>query len=82
MASRSSRVLPKAGTSPDISDISRAFVAEAVVEEPPHFLGHRARLRDRFLNGGADTFPLVGQLADFAVMRTVSGTNVGILFER
>jgi DNA repair protein RadC len=27
------------------------------MEEPPHFLGHRARLRDRFLNGGADALP-------------------------
>jgi DNA repair protein RadC len=57
MASKSSRALPKAGTSPLISDVSRAFIAEAAVEEPPHFLGHRARLRYRFLNGGADALP-------------------------
>jgi DNA repair protein RadC len=59
MASRSSRVLPKAGTSPlisDVKDVSRVFVAEAAVE-PPHYAGHRARLRERFLNGGANALP-------------------------
>lgn len=26
-------------------------------KDAPHYLGHRARLRDRFLNGGADALP-------------------------
>lgn len=59
MASRSSRALPKAGTNPlisDAEDVGRAFVAEAAVETP-HYAGHRARLRERFLNGGADALP-------------------------
>ncbi|HEY1836805.1 MAG TPA: DNA repair protein RadC [Rhizomicrobium sp.] len=54
MASRSSRALPKAGTNPLISDVAQEFVADA---EPPHYVGHRGRLRDRFLNGGADALP-------------------------
>ena len=59
MASKSSRALPKAGTSPlisDASDVSRDFVA-ATAAEPPHYVGHRARLRERFLNAGADALP-------------------------
>jgi len=51
MASRSSPSRPKAGTSRHISDVGQAF------EEPPHFLGHRERLRQRFLAGGADALP-------------------------
>jgi DNA repair protein RadC len=31
-------------------------VAAEIVEQP-HYLGHRARLRDRFLSGGADALP-------------------------
>jgi DNA repair protein RadC len=58
MASKSSRARPKAGTSLHISDVSQAFAAvEAVNKLSPHFLGHRARLRERFLNGGADAVP-------------------------
>jgi DNA repair protein RadC len=60
MASKSSPSRQKAGTAlPIISDVSQAFVAaDAVVaKETPHYLGHRARLRERFLNGGADAFP-------------------------
>jgi len=34
-----------------ISDIERPF------EDPPHYLGHRERLRERFLSGGADAMP-------------------------
>jgi DNA repair protein RadC len=56
MASRSSRAPQKAGTSPLISDISREFVTQSISEQP-HYVGHRARLRDRFLNGGADALP-------------------------
>jgi DNA repair protein RadC len=57
MASKSSPNRQKAGTVPLIaSDISQAFVAAAIPEQP-HYLGHRARLRERFLNGGADALP-------------------------
>jgi DNA repair protein RadC len=59
MASKSSPSRQRAGTVPPIvSDVSQDFIA-AVVEakESPHYLGHRARLRDRFLNGGADALP-------------------------
>jgi DNA repair protein RadC len=56
MASKSSRVLPKAGTSPLISDVSAPFVSQPVSEQP-HYVGHRARLRERFLNGGANALP-------------------------
>jgi DNA repair protein RadC len=56
MASRSSRVLPKAGTS-HLTDVSQEFVSAAPAETPPHYLGHRSRLRERFLTGGADALP-------------------------
>jgi DNA repair protein RadC len=57
MASKSSPSRQKAGTVPLIaSDISQAFVAATPIEQP-HYLGHRARLRERFLNGGADALP-------------------------
>jgi DNA repair protein RadC len=45
-----------------MNDVSRSFdlanvtgIVEA--EEPPHYVGHRARLRERFLSGGADAIP-------------------------
>ena len=60
MASKSSQSHPKATTSPHISDVSQVFAAAeaiAIKEPAPHHLGHRARLRDRFLNGGADALP-------------------------
>ncbi len=38
-------------TSPHISDAARSF------ESDPHYLGHRERLRARFLDGGADALP-------------------------
>ena len=60
MASKSSPSRQKATTSPHISDVSQTFVAAEIArpEEPaPHYLGRRARLRDRFLNGGADAVP-------------------------
>jgi DNA repair protein RadC len=57
MASKSSPSRQKAGIAhPIASDVSRAFEAAQIVEQP-HYLGHRARLRDRFLNGGADALP-------------------------
>lgn len=60
MASKSSPGRQRAGTSPHISDISRTFAADISRQEeetPPHHLGHRTRLRDRFLNGGAEALP-------------------------
>ncbi|MGN6514484.1 MAG: RadC family protein [Rhizomicrobium sp.] len=58
MASKSSPDRPGAGTSPHISDIARAFEpGVAGTNGQPHYLGHRARLRERFLNGGADALP-------------------------
>lgn len=60
MASRSSPSRQKAGTAPLIaSDVSTAFavVDSSQAKEAPHYLGHRARLRERFLNGGADALP-------------------------
>lgn len=46
---RSSHPPAKAGR--QISD------TELPLEEPPHYLGHRERLRERFLLGGADAMP-------------------------
>jgi len=60
MASKSSQNRPKASTSPHISDVSRNFVESEPRDEsdaPPHHIGHRARLRERFLNGGAGALP-------------------------
>jgi DNA repair protein RadC len=55
MASKSSPDRPKAGTSrhtsEGASDVGRVF------EEAPHYLGHRERLRERFLGGGAEAMP-------------------------
>jgi DNA repair protein RadC len=51
MASKSSHSRPKAGTSRHISDVALPF------EDAPHYLGHRERLRERFLSGGADALP-------------------------
>ncbi len=33
------------------------MVDSSQAKEAPHYLGHRARLRERFLNGGADALP-------------------------
>ncbi|HUO99350.1 MAG TPA: DNA repair protein RadC [Rhizomicrobium sp.] len=49
MGSKSSHSRPRAGTGPHISDIAPP--------EPPHYLGHRERLRERFLVGGAEAMP-------------------------
>ncbi|HEY7977617.1 MAG TPA: DNA repair protein RadC [Rhizomicrobium sp.] len=57
MASKSSQNRPKATTSPHIFDVSQDFVTVETETPAPHYLGHRARLRDRFLNGGADALP-------------------------
>ena len=51
MASKSSRIRPKAGTSRHISDVEQPF------EDAPHYFGHRERLRQRFLAGGPDSMP-------------------------
>ena len=49
--SKSSRSRPKAGTGRLISDVEQPF------EDLPHYHGHRERLRERFLAGGAATMP-------------------------
>ncbi|MGA7673847.1 MAG: DNA repair protein RadC [Rhizomicrobium sp.] len=49
--SKSSHARPKAGTSRHIFDVERPF------EDAPHYVGHRERLRERFLTGGADAMP-------------------------
>ena len=65
MASKSSRSRPKASTSPHISDVCRAFVHAEPQADAPHYLGHRERLRERFLEGGA------GALPDYELMELV-----------
>ena len=50
MASKSSRSRPKGGTRPPISEPGGK-------DEIPHYRGHRQRLRERFLTGGADALP-------------------------
>jgi len=60
MASKSSRSRPKASTNLHISDVGRGFEgAEPAqsVEQGPHYHGHRERLRERFLKGGANALP-------------------------
>ncbi|HEY2032583.1 MAG TPA: DNA repair protein RadC [Rhizomicrobium sp.] len=52
---KSSQSRQKATTSPHISDVSQALITAETSE--PHYLGHRGRLRDRFLSGGADALP-------------------------
>lgn len=58
MASKSSPAPQKASTSrltDGVGDVGRVFVGEQAPDEP-HYLGHRDRLRERFLLG-ADTLP-------------------------
>ncbi len=55
MASKSSQSRPKAGTTRHISEAASDF--DRAFEQVPHYTGHRARLRARFLNGGADALP-------------------------
>ena len=50
MASRS-KEKPSSG----VGDVAGVYVAEAPPE--PHYLGHRDRLRERFLSGGPDALP-------------------------
>src|SRR3569623_2128079 len=57
MASKSSPSRQKASTSLHISDVSQDFVPSVTSVAPAHYLGDRARLRDRFMNGGADALP-------------------------
>lgn len=59
MASKSSPSRPKVGTSHPIFDAAPSFVSDidGAKDPPPHYLGHRARLRERFLNGGAEALP-------------------------
>ncbi|MDE2162942.1 MAG: DNA repair protein RadC [Alphaproteobacteria bacterium] len=55
MVSKSSRARPKGGTSHLISD-AIADVGQPF-EQAPHYFGHRERLRERFVAGGADAMP-------------------------
>ena len=57
MASKSSPGRPRVSTSPHISDVSLTFDQGETKAPAPHYLGHRARLRDRFLKGGAEALP-------------------------
>ena len=52
MASKSSPSRPKAGTRRPTSDETPSGDSEV-----PHYHGHRQRLRERFLAGGADALP-------------------------
>ena len=52
MASKSSPSRRRGGTRPPTPEL-----AEAGGEDLPHYLGHRQRLRERFLNGGRDALP-------------------------
>ena len=59
--SKSSRARPKATTghlTPDgVADIAASFDGAPEPIELPHYVGHRERLRERFLVGGADALP-------------------------
>lgn len=55
MASKSSRSPLKAGTRRPTSEAG-SEVAEAG-GDVPHYVGHRQRLRDRFIAGGPDALP-------------------------
>lgn len=55
MASKSSRSPPRAGTRRPTSEAG-SEVAEAG-DDVPHYVGHRQRLRDRFITGGPDALP-------------------------
>src|SRR5205823_4993595 len=61
MVSKSSRARPKATTgrptSDFVSDVSQVFAAAEPIAVPPHYMGHRERLRERFLAGGANALP-------------------------
>src|SRR4030081_493978 len=56
MASKSSRSPPKDGTRRPTSD-GAASDAIPGGSEVPHYHGHRQRLRQRFVTGGADALP-------------------------
>jgi DNA repair protein RadC len=51
----------KQAQTPHLADVSGRFDPTEAVAAPdktaPHYIGHRARLRERFLNGGADAIP-------------------------
>jgi len=58
MASKSSPSRPKAGTRRPTPELAEAGGDDGL----PHYLGHRDRLRERFLNGGRDA------LADYELL--------------
>jgi DNA repair protein RadC len=61
MGSKSSRARPKATTNrltaDAIADVSQTFAAAPSVEGEPHYIGHRDRLRERFLSAGPGALP-------------------------
>ncbi len=68
MASKSSPSRPKAGTRRPISELS-----ESGGKVLPHYVGHRDRLRERFLTGGPEALPdyeLLELLLFMAIPRT------------
>lgn len=53
MVSRSIR--PRAGTGAFVADVSQSF--DGTASTKPHYTGHRDRLRERFVEGGANALP-------------------------
>jgi DNA repair protein RadC len=51
----SKRLRPKEPAGSFVADVSRAF--ETPAKEEPHYAGHRERLRERFVSGGAGALP-------------------------
>ncbi len=50
--------LAKHAQTPHLAEVSGRFdPTETVAAPAPHYVGHRARLRERFGNGGADAIP-------------------------
>jgi len=80
MASKSSPSRRKGGTRRPTSEL-----AEAGGEHLPHYLGHRQRLRERFLTGGRDALPdyeLLELLLFMAIPRTDTKPLAKSLIER
>ncbi len=57
MASKSLRARQKAGTNPPTSDVSSLADVARDFTSVDHQSGHRERLRERFVEGGADAIP-------------------------
>lgn len=57
MRSKTSKIEEPASADGGAADVGRLFVPQAPQAEPDHRLGHRERLRERFLEGGAGAMP-------------------------